>query len=39
MNQFIKCMDVLDLKADALIYSTNVRLNCTGGVGACLLER
>ncbi|MEM7143597.1 MAG: macro domain-containing protein [Verrucomicrobiota bacterium] len=30
---------MLDLAADALIYSTNVLLNCTGGVGSCLLER
>lgn len=31
--------DVLDEPADALIYSTNVLLNCTGGVGGALLER
>lgn len=31
--------DVLDDPADALIYSTNVLLNCTGGVGGALLER
>ena len=35
----IQKIDVLDLPADALIYSTNVLLNCTGGVGACLVER
>ncbi len=32
-------IDVLDLPADALIYSSNVLLNCSGGVGACLVER
>lgn len=35
----IQNIDVLDLPADALIYSTNVLFNCTGGVGACLVER
>ena len=31
--------DVLDVSADALIYSTNVMLNCSGGVGSCLVQR
>ena len=35
----IQNIDVLDLPADALIYSTNVLLNFSGGVGACLVER
>ena len=35
----IRNIDVLDLPADALIYSTNVLLNCSGGVGACLVKR
>lgn len=35
----IQNIDVFDLPADALIYSTNVLLNCSGGVGACLVER
>ncbi len=38
MRGFRHC-DVLDDPADALIYSTNVLLNCTGGVGGALLER
>jgi len=39
MDARIQNIDVLDLKADALIYSTNVILNCSGGVGACLVKR
>ncbi|MGF1657129.1 MAG: macro domain-containing protein [Verrucomicrobiales bacterium] len=39
MKRLIQNIDVLDLTADALIYSTNVLLNCTGGVGACLVAR
>ena len=35
----IQNVDILDLPADALIYSTNVLLNCSGGIGACLVER
>lgn len=35
----IQHIDILDCPADALIYSTNVLLNCSGGVGACLLGR
>ena len=34
-----KCSDILDARVDALIYSTNVLLNCTGGVGGALLAR
>ena len=39
VNAGIQNIDVLDLKADALIYSTNVILTCSGGVGACLVKR
>ena len=35
----IKKADLLAEPADALIYSTNVLLNMTGGVGAQLMER
>ena len=35
----IKHCNIVDDPADALVYSTNVLLNCTGGVGAALLER
>jgi O-acetyl-ADP-ribose deacetylase (regulator of RNase III) len=35
----LRFCDVLDDPADALIYSTNVLLNCTGGVGGALLAR
>ena len=31
--------DILEVDADALIYSTNVMLNCTGGVGGALMMR
>ncbi|HWX20394.1 MAG TPA: macro domain-containing protein [Candidatus Binatia bacterium] len=31
--------NIIDAQGDALIYSTNVRLALTGGVGAALLER
>lgn len=39
MERLIKNIDVIDENAEALIYSTNVMLNCTGGVGACLVVR
>ncbi|HCE44768.1 MAG TPA: hypothetical protein DET40_14600 [Lentisphaeria bacterium] len=39
MERLIKNIDVLDENAEALIYSTNIMLNCTGGVGACLAVR
>jgi O-acetyl-ADP-ribose deacetylase (regulator of RNase III) len=39
MKRLVKNTDVLDEPADTLIYSTNVMLNCTGGVGACLVSR
>ena len=39
MERLIKKGDVLDEPADALIYSTNVKLNCSGGVGAVLVAR
>ena len=37
--RLIKRADILDEPADALIYSTNVLLNCTGGVGGALMGR
>lgn len=39
MKRGIKHTDILDEPADALIDSTNIMLNCTGGVGACLLTK
>lgn len=39
MIRAIKNIDILDEPADALIYSTNVMLNCSGGVGAGLVAR
>lgn len=39
MIRAIKNVDILDETADALIYSTNVLLNCSGGVGAGLVAR
>ncbi len=39
MRCLIKNIDVVDEPADALIYSTNVSLNCSGGVGSALLSR
>ena len=39
MNATIQNIDVLDLPTDVLVYSTNVLLNCSGGVGACLVKR
>jgi len=39
MRCILKHIDVVDEKADALIYSTNVLLNCSGGVGSCLVEK
>lgn len=39
MTARIQNIDILDLPADALICSTNVLLNCSGGIGACLVER
>ncbi|MDB6077060.1 MAG: putative phosphatase, C-terminal domain of histone macroH2A1-like protein [Akkermansiaceae bacterium] len=39
MTVSIRNADVLDVAADALIYSTNVLFNCSGGVGACLVTR
>ena len=35
----IKRADVTDEPCDALIYSSNVMLNCSGGVGACLVAK
>ena len=39
MRCVIKNSDVLDEPTDALIYSTNVLLNCSGGVGGGLMAR
>ena len=35
----IKNIDVVEHQSDVLIYSTNVFLNCSGGVGSTLLNR
>lgn len=35
----IKHIDIVEHHSDALIYSTNVFLNCSGGVGSTLLTR
>ncbi len=35
----IKHCDIVEEPADALIYSTNVSLNCSGGVGSSLMSR
>jgi len=35
----IRKLDILDEPAEALIYSTNVELNCSGGVGGALVDR
>jgi O-acetyl-ADP-ribose deacetylase (regulator of RNase III) len=35
----IKHCNILDDPADALIYSTNILLNCTGGIGGALMAR
>lgn len=35
----IRKLDILDQPAEALIYSTNVELNCSGGVGGALVDR
>lgn len=39
MNKGIRKIDVLECQSEALIYSTNVFLNCSGGVGGCLLKK
>ena len=39
MNACLRNVNLLDHPCEALIYSTNVLLNCSGGVGACLVER
>lgn len=39
MECLLKQIDVVDEPADALIYSTNVLLNSSGGVGSCLVEK
>lgn len=38
MKRFIQCADIVKVPADAMIYSTNMRLTLTGGVGAALLR-
>lgn len=39
MNRSITQGNIIDVPADALVYSTNVQLMLTGGVGAALLAR
>ncbi|MEN8679994.1 MAG: hypothetical protein ABF391_08055 [Akkermansiaceae bacterium] len=39
MNARIHKLDMPDVEADVLIYSTNVILICSGGVGARLVDR
>jgi O-acetyl-ADP-ribose deacetylase (regulator of RNase III) len=39
MKRQIICSDIVEVPSDALIYSTNVRLTLTGGVGAALLKK
>lgn len=39
MNRLLCHTDITTHPADALIYSTNVQLMLSGGVGACLLRR
>ena len=39
MLRAIKHCDITDEPADALIYSTNVMLNCSGGVGSSLMAK
>lgn len=39
MQRNILKADIVEVEADALIYSTNVQLMLSGGVGACLLKK
>lgn len=39
MKRSILQADIVEVGADALIYSTNVQLMLSGGVGACLLKK
>jgi O-acetyl-ADP-ribose deacetylase (regulator of RNase III) len=39
MERLIINANIVDVKADALIYSTNVQLVLTGGVGAALMQK
>ena len=39
MKRSILQADIVEVTADALIYSTNVQLMLSGGVGACLLKK
>ena len=39
MNRLLCHTDITTYPADVLIYSTNVQLMLSGGVGACLLQR
>ena len=39
MKRILQNTDIMGVRADALIYSTNVQLMLSGGVGACLLEK
>ncbi len=38
MKRHIVCADIIHIASDAMIYSTNVRLTLTGGVGAALFR-
>ena len=38
-RRILRKIDILDQPAEALIYSTNVFMNCSGGVGAALVDR
>jgi len=39
MKRIIQQKDITTIPADVLIYSTNVQLMLSGGVGSCLLEK
>ena len=39
MQRHILHSDIVDVPADAMIYSTNIRLTLTGGVGVALLKK
>jgi O-acetyl-ADP-ribose deacetylase (regulator of RNase III) len=39
MKRTIRCADIVTVRSDAMIYSTNVRLALTGGVGAALVKQ
>src|SRR4051812_17273539 len=39
MKKQVVCANIVEIASDALIYSTNVRLALTGGVGLALLRK